>query len=175
MTAVARHMQAVDEGAACARHERGKFVPAHDARTDVIGFRHLHPGGKTRLVGLTLAHVQNAALTKSRVEFRQSIHVAPQLQALHDQRHFARVTARLSAPAPVAAGLFTGDIPFFTEHDRNPARSQRKCGECADNAAADHDHTGRGRQHLIGNDRIDIRAHPIILAEPPSAQPTPIA
>ena len=64
---------------------------------------------------------------ETRVMFETPLHMAPDGQ----------VAALLAHPAPVAAGLFGGDLPLFAQHDRDALAGQEIGGSDADDAPAD--------------------------------------
>ena len=157
--AIGRHMQGTAEFAPGTRHQRLDLLAAKHAGPGVIGARHLEPGGEADFIVFGFAHVHDAAFAKAGGAARQPIHVAPQTQALHDQRHLARVAARLPAPAPVAAGLFAADVALLAQRHGDAACGQRQRSRRADDAAADDDDSrGRGNCFIRCN-RIDVWAH----------------
>ena len=126
-------------------HQPLEILAAHDAGADVEGTRHREPGIEARFIGFGLADIHDAAFAKSGRAAREPVHIAPQPQALDDQRHLPLVAPGLAAPTPIAARLLARDVRLLAEHDRDPAGGERQRGRRADDAAAD-DGDARGRE-----------------------------
>jgi hypothetical protein len=66
----------------------------------------------------------------------------PDVHALDDHRHLTRIAPLLPDPAPVAARLFAGDMPFLAQDHVYTLFRQEPCGRYTDDAAADDDDAG---------------------------------
>jgi hypothetical protein len=123
-------------GLAAAEHVRG-----HADR-----LREFAPLGPAGDLGFVIAEVQQAAATEAGVFAAVGGKLFPEFEAPGRHRQFAGVAVLLTAPAPVAARLFGADAALFDHGDRQPAPGQVVRGEDTDDAAADHDDVGAGRQ-----------------------------
>ena len=90
-------------------------------------------------LGLGLAQIQDTALSEPGRFHQPGFKRTPKFQALDDQRQLALITAHLAAPAPVAAGLFAGDLVFLAQRHRYAAFGKEVGGGGPNDAAAYHD------------------------------------
>src|SRR6185369_15607881 len=65
----------------------------------------------------------------------------------------------LAAPTPVSARLFTGDVALLEERHREATLREVIGGRRAEDAAADDDDVGLGRETLIAVNALDVGRH----------------
>src|SRR5204862_6122325 len=106
----------------------------------------LFPAGKYALV---VGRIDETAASKSKVPIDIERELVPQSHGDDRERQFAPVAVLLAAPTPVSARLFTGDVALLEERHREAALRQVIGGRRAEDAAADDDDIGLGRETLI--------------------------
>jgi hypothetical protein len=123
------------------------------------GLRKIAPTGPAGNFGLVIAEIQQPAAMKARVFTALGGKLFPQVEALARQGQLASVAVLLPAPAPVAAGLLGADPALFHQRHRDAAPGQVVGGKDADDAAADHDDIGAGRERGRGVDVTQRGGH----------------
>ena len=174
---VAGGEQGARPGAGEARQHARHLLAGQQAAVELEGTAGLvQPGLAFGQILLRLAQIDDAAAAEAGLGSRQGVEFGPEPQRLDRQRDFQRVAAHLAAPAPIAAGLFGGDLALLAQHDRDAFAGQEERGAGADDAAAHDHHAGPRRQIGIGGDGIDAGGHAVSNGEGRSVtQPRPDA
>jgi hypothetical protein len=148
-TTVARRMHAADPvGGAAGRHRPG-FADAQDTAVHAEVTRSQGPGFPLSKVGLAGRDVQQAGPSKAGLCPDFAVQFGPELEAFHGKRQLAQIAMLLAAPAPVAAGLFAGNVPLVEQRDRYALLRERVGSRTAGHAATDHDDVGGAWQLLV--------------------------
>src|SRR5262249_7221488 len=110
-------------------------------------------------ISLACRDVEQPGPAKAGIDAKLLVEVAPQFEALHRQRKLAQIAVLLAAPAPIAAGLLTGDAPLLQKGNRHSFLCQSVGGGSAGHAAADHHHVCGTWQLFITHNRLHRGRH----------------
>ena len=124
----------------------------------------LQPGLPLRQLLLRAAEINDTAAAEAGFGADHVVHLRPQPQRLDRQRQLPRVAAHLAAPAPVAAGLFGGDLPLFAQHDGHAFAGQKERRADANDAATDDDDARYLRGFRIAWNDVDRGAMLVLVA-----------
>ena len=133
----------------CTANVVPELVALDEPRPDIEVLREACPCGVALGLGVVVDQVEDAVLPEPDVLADLLSELPPDAERLDDHRHLAGVAALLANPAPVAAGLLAGDMPFLANHHGGALFREEPCGRDADDAAADDDHLG-GRGYRCG-------------------------
>ena len=152
-TSVARRVHRAGPAHTGTAHPRGERGGAEDLGVDAEVACAGDPGFVAGKFPLAACREIAAALAEADALADVGFEAAPDPIGGHRDRQFPEIAALLANPAPVAAGLFAGDMAFFADDDVDPALREEPGGGDADDAAADDDDVALAGHGLWRYDR----------------------